>query len=180
LADKDDQRICLGAVAGVHGVKGLVRLKSFTADPKDIASYGPLEDERGARRFEIAVTGASRGALIARIQGIEDRNAAERLKGEKLYVKRSCLPPTNPEEFYQHDLVGLEARLEDGSRLGRVEAVFDFGGGANLEIALAEGHSVMVPFTRRTVPKVDLSGGLLTVAPPEGLLEQPKPKTRRA
>jgi len=180
LAHKDDQRICLGAVAGVHGVKGLVRLKSFTLDPKDIASYGPLEDEWGARRFEIAVTGASRGAVIARIEGVDDRESAERLKGEKLYVKRSCLPPTNPEEFYQHDLVGLEARLEDGSRLGRVAAVFDFGGGANLEIARPDGGSVMVPFTRRTVPKVDLSGGLLTVAPPEGLLEQPKPKRRRA
>jgi 16S rRNA processing protein RimM len=180
LAHKDDQRICLGAVAGVHGVKGLVRLKSFTLDPKDIASYGPLEDERGSRRFEIDVTGASRGAVIARIAGVADRDAAERLKGEKLYVKRSCLPPTNPGEFYQHDLVGLEARLEDGSALGRVAAVFDFGGGANLEIARPGGGSVMVPFTRRTVPKVDLSGGLLTVAPPEGLLEQPKPKSRRA
>lgn len=180
MAPKDDQRICLGAVAGVHGVKGLVRLKSFTLDPKDIASYGPLEDERGSRRFEIAVMGASRGALIARIQGVEDRDAAERLKGEKLYVKRSRLPPTDPGEFYQHDLIGLEARLEDGSRLGRVEAVFDFGGGTNLEIARPDGGSVMVPFTRRTVPEVDLSGGLLTVAPPEGLLEQPKPKRRRA
>jgi 16S rRNA processing protein RimM len=180
LAHSAEQRICLGAIAGVHGVKGLVRLKSFTADPKDIASYGPLEDEQGARRFEIAVMGASRGALIARVKGVEDRNAAERLKGEKLYVKRAALPPAGDGEFYQHDLVGLEARLEDGSRLGRVSAVFDFGGGANLEIARPDGGSVMVPFTSRTVPKVDVSGGLLTVAPPEGLLEQPKQKSRRA
>ncbi|MGA2089237.1 MAG: ribosome maturation factor RimM, partial [Stellaceae bacterium] len=88
MANRDEQRICLGAIAGVHGVKGLVRLKSFTADPADIAAYGPLEDERGARRFEIEVMGASRGALIARVKGVDDRDAAERLKGERLYVKR--------------------------------------------------------------------------------------------
>jgi 16S rRNA processing protein RimM len=180
LANRDEQRICLGAIAGVHGVKGLVRLKSFTADPADIAAYGPLEDERGARRFEIEVIGASRGALIARVKGVDDRDAAERLKGERLYVKRSCLPPTGDGEFYQHDLVGLEVRLADGTALGRVSAVHDFGGGTNLEIARPEGGSVMVPFTRRTVPEVDLSGGLITVAPPDGLLEEPKAKRKRA
>jgi len=180
LAQKDEDRVCLGAIAGVHGVKGLVRLKSFTSDPKDIASYGPLEDERGSRLFEIAVMGASRGALIARIEDVVDRDAAERLKGEKLYVKRAKLPPAGDGEFYQFDLVGLEARLEDGSMLGRVAAVFDFGGGTNLEIARAGGGSVMVPFTSRIVPKVDLSAGQLTVAPPEGLLEEPKQKSRRA
>jgi 16S rRNA processing protein RimM len=180
LANRDEQRICLGAIAGVHGVKGLVRLKSFTAAPKDIAAYGPLEDERGARRFEIEVIGASRGALIARVKGVDDRDAAERLKGERLYVKRSCLPPTGDGEFYQHDLVGLEVRLADGTALGRVSAVHDFGGGTNLEIARPEGGSVMLPFTRRAVPEVDLSGGLITVAPPAGLLEEPKAKRKRA
>jgi len=180
LAYPDHQRICLGAIAGVHGVKGLVRLKSFTSDPKDIASYGKLEDERGARHFEVEVIGASRGALIARIKGVEDRDTAERLKGERLYVKRSSLPPAGEGEFYQHDLIGLEARLPDGTALGRVSAVHDFGGGTNLEIERPEGGSVMLPFTSRSVPEIDIAQGRITIAPPERLLEEPKRKISRA
>jgi 16S rRNA processing protein RimM len=180
LAHPDQQRVCLGAIAGVHGVKGLVRLKSFTSDPKDIASYGKLEDERGARRFEVEVIGASRGAVIARIKGVEDRDTAERLKGERLYVRRSSLPPAGEGEFYRHDLIGLEARLPDGASLGRVSAVHDFGGGTNLEIERPGGNSVMLPFTSRSVPEIDISKGRITVAPPEGLLEEPKRKSRSA
>jgi len=168
-------RICLGAIAGVHGVRGLVRLKSYTAEPQAIVAYGPLEDELGKRSFEIDLVGASRGALIARIKGIEDRNAAERLKGEKLYVARAKLPPPAEEEFYQHDLIGLEALLADGSAFGRVSAVHDYGGGPSIEIERPGQASVIVPFTRATVPSVDLGAGRLVVAPPAGLLDAAKP-----
>jgi len=171
-------RICLGAIAGVHGVKGLVRLKSFTASPQDIASYGPLEDEQGKRRFEIDLVGASRGALIARVKGIEDRNAAERLKGEKLYVARATLPPAAEGEFYQADLIGLDAFLRDGAALGRVIAVHDFGGGPNIEIArpgATNGRgTVMVPFTKSVVPVVDIAERRLVIDPPVGLLDEPQ------
>jgi 16S rRNA processing protein RimM len=171
LAPAAEQRVCLGAIAGVHGVKGAVRLKSFTAAPKDIASYGALEHARGDRRFEIALVGASRGALIARIAGIDDRNAAERLKGERLYISRERLPPPGEEEFYLADLVGLAARLSDGTELGRVGAVHDYGAGASLEIVRAGEPSLLLPFNRSTVPVVDVAGGSITVTPPEGLVE---------
>lgn len=171
MASTAPSLVCLGAVAGAHGVKGLVRLKSFTARAEDIAAYGPLRDAGGARRFELALVGAARGALIARITGVEDRDAAERLKGEKLYVARDRLPPTEAGEFYHADLVGLAAEREDGTKLGRVIAVHDFGGGPSLAIERAPGDSVMVPFTAAVVPVVDIAGGRVVVAPPQGLLD---------
>ena len=170
--------VCLGAIAGAHGVKGLVRLKSFTARAQDIAAYGPLQDPSGTRRFELALVGTSRGAPIARINGVDDRNAAERLKGEKLYVARDRLPPTEAGEFYQADLIGLTATREDGAPLGRIVAVHDFGGGPNLEIAPASGDSVMVPFTAAIVPVVDVAAGRVVVAPPDGLLEAAAPRRK--
>ena len=170
MAPSATSLVCLGAIAGAHGVKGMVRLKSFTARAQDIAAYGPLQDANGTRRFELALAGAARGALIARIKGVDDRNAAERLKGEKLYVARDRLPPTEVGEFYQADLLGLTTTREDGSTLGRIVAVHDFGGGPNLEIAPESGDSVMVPFTAAVVPVVDIAAGRIVVVPPEGLL----------
>src|SRR5579863_4875677 len=143
----DSARICLGVITGVHGVKGWVRVKSFTAEPEAIAAYGPLSDESGARRFELELVGAGKGVLLARIDGVDDRNAAERLKGLRLYVRRSDLPPPEDDEFYEADLIGLAALLEDGSRFGTVRAVNDFGAGASLEIEDANGKIVVVPFT---------------------------------
>ncbi|MDE2229149.1 MAG: 16S rRNA processing protein RimM [Alphaproteobacteria bacterium] len=178
MASSATSLVCLGAIAGVHGVKGLVRLKSFTARAQDIAAYGPLQDAKGARRFELALVGSSRGALIARIKGIEDRNAAERLKGEKLYVARDRLPATEAGEFYHADLIGLAVEREDGTPLGRIVAVHDFGGGPNLEIQPESGDSVMVPFTVAVVPMVDVAGRRVVVVPPIGLLETPEPRRK--
>lgn len=170
MAPSATSLVCLGAIAGAHGVKGLVRLKSFTARAQDVAAYGPLQDASGARQFELALVGASRGALIARVRGVEDRNAAERLRGEKLYVARDHLPPTEAGEFYHADLIGLAVERNDGTAFGRVTAVHDFGGGPSLEIERAAGDSVMVPFTSAVVPVIDIAGGRIVVAPPEGLL----------
>lgn len=165
-------RICLGVVTGAHGVKGLVRIKSFTAEPAAVAAYGPLADESGARRFALTLVGSGKGVLLARIQGIADRDAAERLKGVRLYVRRTDLPPPADDEFYMADLVGLEARLGDGSPLGTVRAAHDFGAGASLEIERDGGKTVLVPFTRAAVPVVDIAAGKITVAPPAGLLDE--------
>lgn len=178
MAPSATSLVCLGAIAGAHGIKGLVRLKSFTARAQDIAAYGPLQDAHGARRFELALIGSSRGALIARINGVDDRNAAERLKGEKLYVARDRLPPTAAGEFYHADLIGLAAEQQDGAPLGRVIAVHDFGGGPSLEIERAAGDSVLVPFTTHVVPAVDIAGGRVVVAPPTGLLEAAEPRRK--
>ena len=170
-----ESRVCLGVIAGAHGVKGLVRVRSFTAKPQSIADYGPLQDERGERRFELELVGVSRGALIARVPGVEDRDAAEALKGMRLYVRRTDLPEPGAEEFYEADLMGLDAVLSDGTRLGKVCAVHDFGAGANLEIEDAAGKTVMVPFTAAAVPMVDIPGGRLVIEPPEGLFEPSAP-----
>ena len=171
MASSATSLVCLGAIAGAHGIKGLVRLKSFTARAQDIAAYGPLQDASGARHFEIALVGAARGALIARIKGVDDRNAAERLKGEKLYVTRDRLPPTAAGEFYHADLIGLVAEREDGTKLGRIVAVHDFGAGPSIEIAPESGATAMIPFTATVVPVVDIAGGRVVVVPPPGLLD---------
>ena len=167
-------RICLGVITGAHGVKGRVRIKSFTAEPEAIARYGPLSDERGERRLMIEVTGVSKVTLLAAIEGVDDRDAAEALRGTRLYVERAALPEPADEEFYQADLIGLTAMRRDGGTLGKVVAVHDFGAGASLEIEDEAGKTMLVPFTTAAVPQIDVAGGTLVVAPPDGLLDAPK------
>jgi len=162
-------RICLGAIAGVHGVKGGVRIKSFTETPEDIAAYGMLTDETGKREFMLTLTGESRGQLLGRIDGIDDRDTAAALKGLRLYVERSRLPEPAADEFYQSDLIGLAAVDTDGARIGSIRAVHDFGAGDLLEVALDEGGSTMVPFTAKAVPEVDVAAGRVVVVPLDGL-----------
>ena len=161
----------LGVITGAHGVKGEVRVKSFTAEPGAVAGYGPLEDDEGRRRFALAVRGTVRGQLIARVEGVLDRNAAERLTGTRLYVSRGALPEPAADEYYHADLVGLAVLLKDGGALGRVRAVHDFGAGGNLEVEKPDGGVVLVPFTEQVVPEVDLAQGRLVVDPPAGLLD---------
>jgi 16S rRNA processing protein RimM len=167
-ARAEGARICLGAIAGAHGVRGLVKIKSFTQDPANLTAYGALGDESGRRRFEIAVTGQAKGLLVARIAGVEDRDAAQALRGVRLYVARAALPePEDAEEFYQADLIGLAVEDPDGRPLGTIAAVENYGAGDFLEIARAEGAPLLVPFTRAVVPLIDLEGRRVVVAPPE-------------
>jgi len=170
-----DKRVCGGVIAGAHGVRGAVRVKSFTADPADVARYGPLEDESGERCFSLRLVGSAKGVVIARLAGVADRDRAEGLRGLRLYLARAALPPTAEEEYYHADLIGLEAALADGTPLGQVRAVHDFGAGDTLEIERPEGPPAMVPFTRAIVPIVDLDGGRLVLDPPPGLID-PAPK----
>ena len=164
----EDARVCLGAIAGAHGVRGLVKIKSFTQDPADLTAYGPLADESGRRRFEISVTGQAKGLLVARIAGIEDRDAAQALRGVRLTIARAALPePEDAEEFYQADLIGLAAEDPQGRPLGTIAAVENYGAGDFLEIARAEGAPLLVPFTKVVVPLIDLEGGRVVVALPE-------------
>ncbi|MDA8233015.1 MAG: ribosome maturation factor RimM [Magnetospirillum sp.] len=158
-------RVCVGAIVGAHGVRGAVRIKSFTEQPADIGRYGVVEDERAARTFAFRVIGQVKGLVIAALDGVEDRDAAEALKGTKLFVARERLPETGAEEFLVADLVGLAAEAPDGTKLGTVKAVFDFGAGDVLEIAGA-GGGIMVPFTRAAVPVVDVEGGRVVAVPP--------------
>lgn len=170
--------ICIGALAGARGVRGEVRIKSFAAKPADIASYGPVSDQSGDRVFGVRVTGQgtgkAHGMVFARLSGIDDRDAAEALKGTRLYVPRSMLPEPLEDEFYHADLVGLRADLVAGGTLGTIRAVHDFGAGPVLEIAAGEADAVMTPFSRAVVPVVDLAAGRVLVDPPPGLLDSAK------
>ncbi len=169
--------VCLGVVTGPRGLQGEVRIRSFTADPADVARYGTLYDEAGGRSFRVRVTGRSKGQLVARIEGVEDRDAAEALKGARLHVRREALPETGEGEYYHADLIGLRAELAPGAAggpLGTVRAVYDFGAGPVLEIAGGGCGVVMVPFTRAIVPEVDVAGGRVVIDPPPGLLDAPE------
>ena len=167
---QDGKLICLGAIAGAHGVRGLVRIKTFTERPEGVAAYGPVTDDRG-RSFEIAVKGFVKGGVVASLPGIGDRDAAEALRGRRLFVTRQAMPAPGEEEFYHADLIGLPAMAEDGRTLGEVVAVHEHGAAPVLEVRPAEGESRLIPFTRDAVPEVDLAGRRLVVAALPGLLE---------
>lgn len=162
-----EDKLCIAVIAGVHGVRGDVRVKSFTANPEDLSAYGPLTDKTGAREFRIKIHGVARGLLRAHIKGVDNRNAAEALAGVELYIERGRLPKPEEDEFYHADLVGLKAALVDGSDYGTVRALHDFGAGDVIEIALAAGGTVILPFTRAIVPSVDLGTGIVVIDPPE-------------
>jgi 16S rRNA processing protein RimM len=166
------ERVCVGAIAGPQGVRGAMRVKAFTAEPGGIAAYGPVTDETGKRRFELRITGHSRGLPVVEIIGVEDRDAAEALKGTRLYVERSALPETEENEYYHADLIGLEAEDTEGQPLGTVIAVHEFGAGDIIEIEHEGGRTSMVPFTRAAAPVVDIEGGRIVLDPPPGLLDE--------
>jgi 16S rRNA processing protein RimM len=168
----------VGVIVGAHGVRGAVRVKPFTAEPASVGAYGPVEDEAGTRRFELRVVGEGKGVVIATMKGVEDRNAAEALRGLRLYVARAALPAPAADEFYHADLIGLEAVTPAGVPLGRVRAVHDFGAGDSLELDLATGGTLLVPFTKAAVPEVDVAVGRLVVDPPEEL-SAPSPSPAR-
>jgi 16S rRNA processing protein RimM len=160
------ERVLLGVVAAPHGVRGLVRIKSYTEDPMAVAAYGPLSDETGKRAYRVEALSAARGAVLARIEGVADRTAAEALRGLRLYVERERLPGTGEREWYAADLVGLAAVGRDGRDWGKVVAFHDFGAGSVMEVS----GGVMLPFTDEAVPEIDVEGGKVLVEPPAGLL----------
>ncbi|MCY4502611.1 MAG: ribosome maturation factor RimM [Alphaproteobacteria bacterium] len=164
-------RLCLGVIAGAHGLRGAVRVKTFTAAPEAIADYGPLKDAADARRFALRLIRVEKGVALVHIKGVGDRNGAEALKGVELFLDRGALPPAeDEEEFYHADLVGLAAVDTNGNRLGTVRALHDFGAGDLIEVLPDEGGQPRVfPFTRETVPDIDLAAGAVTIDPPEGL-----------
>ena len=162
------KRIMVGEFGRPHGVRGLLRLNAFTADPAAITAYGPLSDEAGTRQFRLTLKGPD----LVTVEGVSDRDAAQRLTGTRLFVAREALPPTEEEEFYLADLIGLQVVTEAGGLLGTVRAVEDHGGGSFLVI---EGASEMLlPFTRQVVPVVDIASGRLVVVPPAEVLVPPR------
>jgi 16S rRNA processing protein RimM len=160
------QRVLIAQIGAAHGVRGEVRLKAFTEDPLDVASYGPLETEDG-RRIEIEAARPAKDVLVVRLKGVTDRNAAEALKSQRLFVARDKLPPPDDGEFYYADLIGLSAVTAEGAAFGVVKAVHNFGAGDLIEIEPADGgETVMLAFNETTVPLVDIAGHKIVVAPP--------------
>jgi 16S rRNA processing protein RimM len=162
------RKLLMGRIGAAHGIKGEVRIQSFTEDPLAIMDYGPLATNRPGLTVEILDARTTTNVLVARLKGVPDRNAAEKLNGVELYVDRDLLPEIEDEDDYYHaDLIGLDARLEDGSSLGEVIAVPNFGAGDMLELRdAASGETRFIPFTKAAVPEVHIAAGYVVVVPP--------------
>jgi 16S rRNA processing protein RimM len=168
-----DGRILLGVIGRPHGVRGLVHVQSYTADPRALAGYGPLYDDRGGQW-----TLAWRSEGVAELRDAQnrplpDRTAAEKLTNTRLYIDRDRLPPPEEEEFYLSDLVGLQVNDPEGNPLGTVATVHDYGAGASIEIARA-GQPLIVPFTRACVPAIDIPNGRAIVVLPNEIIAAPE------
>lgn len=168
-----DDLVCVGAIAGAFGVRGEARVKSFCAEPEAIADYAPLTTEDGGRSFTLRITRPVKGGFAARLGGVATREAAEALKGLRLYAPRDRLPGLPDDEFYHSDLIGLTAVDVGGAVLGDVRSVEDYGAGDFLEIRLAAtGKPLLVPFTQEAAPTVDLTAGRIVIDPPEDVPEE--------
>jgi 16S rRNA processing protein RimM len=167
--------VVVAQIGAAHGIKGEVRLKSFTQDPLSVQDYGPLAAPDG-RVFEIQSARAAAGSsspemLVVRLKGVADRNAAEKLNGLELSVPQDRLPPAEEGEYYHADLIGLTAVTTAGATLGTVIAVPNYGAGDLLEIAPPAGNTVLVPFSDAVVPEVDIAGGRVVIDPPRGIFD---------
>ena len=168
--------ICVARIGAAHGVRGAVKLWTFTEDPLAVQRYGPLSTKDGARQFEVTHAREARDHLVATLKGVTTREEAERLNGLELYVAREKLPATDDDEYYHADLIGLAAVTTADAPLGRVIAIHNFGAGNIIEIAPPQGSTLLLPFTNAVVPSVDLAAGRVVIElPPEidGGDEQP-------
>lgn len=158
----------MGRFGAPHGVRGELRLQSFTGDPLAIADYGPLTDKSGKKTFTLLnLRPQGKDMLVVRLKDVDDRDGAQVLNGVELYLARDKLPAPDPEEFYLADLEGLRAETATGEPIGRVVALRNFGAGDILEIApAAGGDTLMYPFTKAVAPIIDLAGGRIVVEPP--------------
>jgi 16S rRNA processing protein RimM len=173
MSDDDrDKRVCVARIGAAHGVRGDVKLWSFTEDPAAIAGFGALQMSDG-RSIEIESLRPAKDFFVARLKGVADRDAAERLRNVELYVERARLPtPKAADEFYHADLIGLAAVDRAGASIGTVVAVHNFGAGDLLELRLSERRAtVMLPFNEAAVPQIDVAGGRMVVDMPDGMLD---------
>src|SRR5450755_4389864 len=159
-------RICVARIGAAHGVRGAVKLWTFTEDPLAVKAYGALLTKDGARSFEVATAREAKGHLVATLKGIATREDAERLNGLELYVAREKLPATDADEYYHADLIGLAAVTPADEPLGRVIAIHNFGAGDIIEIAPPQGSTMLLPFTNAVVPLVDIANGRVEIESP--------------
>ncbi|HYE44900.1 MAG TPA: ribosome maturation factor RimM [Caulobacter sp.] len=166
--------LLIGRVGGAHGVRGEVRISTYTADPLAIADYKTLRKADGSLALTVLSARASKGGVVARCKGVETREEAEALRGLTLHIDRADLPEPDEDEFYLADLIGLSAVTPEGEELGRVKSVQDFGAGDILEIdPAAGGPTWYLAFTRETAPIVDIAGGRIVVVRPTEIEARP-------
>jgi 16S rRNA processing protein RimM len=159
--------ICVARIGAPHGVRGAVKLWTFTEDPLAVKRYGPLLTKDGVRQFEVTSAREAKGHLVATLKGIATREDAERLNGIELYVAREKLPDTDEDEYYHADLIGLAAVNAANEPLGRVIAIHNFGAGDIIEIAPPSGATMLLPFTNAVVPTVDVAAGRVVIELPD-------------
>jgi 16S rRNA processing protein RimM len=157
-------QVCLGVVTGPHGIRGAVKIKTFTVNPKDITTYGPLRDEKGVVYRLKVISQPGPDLVVVHIDGVKDRNQAELLRGCRLFVERNALPTTNDDEFYYSDLIGLAVRTTEGNDIGVITSVNNYGAGDFLEAQAQDGQVFTIPFRKEAVIGVDLSSRQVTVS----------------
>lgn len=166
-----DKLVLMGRIGAAHGIKGEVRIQSFTADPVQIAAYSPLQTSESGQTITIKSARPAKNVIVAKLEGITDRNAAEKLNGVELYTTRDQLPPEDDEDdFYQTDLIGLEARLKDGKVLGKVIAMPNFGADDLIEIGTGTKNGTLYPFSKAVVPEINIAEGYLIVVIPDEII----------
>lgn len=172
-------RVCVAQIIGSHGVHGRLRVKSFTADPESVFDYNPVTDEAGTRSFTLRMTGMGKDHFLVEATGVKGRDAADALKGVRLFVDRDRLPALNDEdEFYHTDLIGMETVSvgEEGDvAFGTIKAIHDFGAGDVVELLHVSGKTVFIPLSRACVPLVDVKAGRIVIDPPVNLFTPARP-----
>ena len=168
--------VLVGKIVGAHGLRGQVKVHSYTANPRDIANYGTLYDQAGKLTYKLKIMGDSKDGLLANVRGITERNQAEILRGTELYIPRGALPDTAEDEFYIEDLIGLRVQLEDGTLFGTIKAMLNYGAGDLAEIKLPDQPKTeLFLFNHATFPVIDLKEGILVIHPPEIIETDEKP-----
>ena len=165
-------RILVGVFGAPHGVRGELRIKPFTAEPLALKQYGLLESEDGKSRFKVLTARLQGDMVVAKLDGISDRDAAAALTNTRVYVPRERLPEADEDEFYHADLIGLRVEDVSGAEIGSVMALVDYGAGDLLEIRRKVAGPVQLPFTKAFVPVIDIAGGRVVIDPPDGLFEE--------
>ena len=164
-------RICLGVIVGVHGVRGHLKIKAYTDKPAALDRYGPVSLDDGSLLHLKVKSVSPKGTVIAVAQEVTDRNEAELMRGLELFIKRDALPPTANDEVYHTDLVGLEARDNDGVAIGVIVGLHDFGAGDIIEVKPPSGPTMMLPFAPEYRDEMRLEEGFVTLLPPQGMME---------
>ena len=166
-----DPRVCLGVIVGVKGIAGEVRVKSFTEVPADVGRYGPVESEDGSKTWDLRVVGEAKGVVVAKLKGISDRDQAEGLRGEKLFVSRAKLPQPEAGTYYHSDLVGMAVELTTGESKGKVVGVYNFGAGDIIEVGDGQTATMMVPFSAAAIAEVNVKERVIRINPRPGLFD---------